>query len=110
MDCTVHGILQARILEWVAFAFSRASSQPKDRISRIAGGFITSWVTREAQETQKTLGQKSLRNADLNFVKAVLNAELPRTFNMQSSMLLLRGGCTYFVFAIFFFKLGIESL
>ena len=30
-DYTLHGILQARILEWVAFAFSRGSSQPKDQ-------------------------------------------------------------------------------
>ena len=52
MDCTVHGILQARILEWVAFPFSRESSQPRDRtqVSCIAGGFFTSWVTRKAQE------------------------------------------------------------
>ena len=32
MDCTVHGILQARILEWVAFPFSRGSSQPRDQV------------------------------------------------------------------------------
>ena len=32
MDCTVHGILQARILEWVAIPFSRGSSQLRDRI------------------------------------------------------------------------------
>ena len=32
MDYIVHGILQARILEWVAFHFSRGSSQPRDRI------------------------------------------------------------------------------
>ena len=40
MDYTVHGILQARILEWVAFPLSRASSQPRDetQVSRIAGG------------------------------------------------------------------------
>ena len=52
MDYTVHGILQARILEWVAFPFSRGSSQPRDRIqvSCIAGGFFTSWATREAHE------------------------------------------------------------
>ena len=31
MDCTVCGILQARVLEWVAFPFSRGSSQPRDR-------------------------------------------------------------------------------
>ena len=30
MDYTVHGILQARILEWVAFLFSRGTSQPRD--------------------------------------------------------------------------------
>ena len=32
MDYTVHGILQARILEWVAFPFSRGSSQPRNQI------------------------------------------------------------------------------
>ena len=44
MDCIVHGILQARILEWVAFSFSRGSPQPRDRtqVSRIEGGFFTS--------------------------------------------------------------------
>ena len=42
MDYAVHGILQARILEWVAFSFSRGSSQPRDRTqdSHIAGGFF----------------------------------------------------------------------
>ena len=51
MDSRVHGILQARILEWVAFPFSRGSSQPRDQtqVSHIAGGFFTSWATREAQ-------------------------------------------------------------
>ena len=41
---TLHGILQARILEWVACPFSRGSSQPRDRtqVSHIAGGFFTS--------------------------------------------------------------------
>ena len=49
IDYKVHGILQARILEWVAFSFSRASSQPRDgtQISCIAGGLFTSWPTRE---------------------------------------------------------------
>ena len=44
MDYTVHGILQARILEWVAFLFSRGSFQPRDRtqVSCIAGRFFTS--------------------------------------------------------------------
>ena len=74
MDSTVHGILQARVLEWVPFPFSRGSSQPRDRIqvsriawefftslpsqprdrtqvSCIAGGFFASWATREAKNT-----------------------------------------------------------
>ena len=44
MDYTVHGVLQARILEWVAFPFSRGSSQPRELtwVSHIAGGFFTS--------------------------------------------------------------------
>ena len=48
MDCTlpafsVHGILQARLLEWVAISFSRGSSRPRDqtRVFCIAGGFFT---------------------------------------------------------------------
>ena len=43
MDC-IHGILQARILEWVAFPFSRRSSQSRDQthVSRTAGRFFTS--------------------------------------------------------------------
>ena len=43
MDYIVHGILQARILEWVVFPFSRRSSQPRDQtqVSCIAGGFFT---------------------------------------------------------------------
>ena len=45
---TVHGILQATILEWVAFPFSGGSSQFRDRtqVSHIVGGFFTSWATR----------------------------------------------------------------
>ena len=52
MDYTVHEILQTRILEWVAFPFSRGSSQPRDwtQISHTAGRFFTSWTIREAQE------------------------------------------------------------
>ena len=44
MDYIVHGILQARILEWIALPFSRGSSQLRDRTqaSHIAGGFFTS--------------------------------------------------------------------
>ena len=56
MDCSppgssVYGILQARILEWVAVPFSRGSSQPRDwtQVSLFAGWFFTIWATREVQ-------------------------------------------------------------
>ena len=55
MDCSppgssVHGILQSRILEWVAMPSSRESSQPRDQtqVFRTAGGFFTVWATKEA--------------------------------------------------------------
>ena len=71
--CTVHGIFQARILEWVAVTFSRGSSQPRDWtcISRVSciGGFFTncqpSLVTQMVknlparQETLQSLGSQS---------------------------------------------------
>ena len=59
MDCSppgssVHGILQARILEWVAIPFSKGSSQPRDQscASHITGKFFTVGATREAKLTQ----------------------------------------------------------
>ena len=59
MDCSLpgffdHGILQARILEWVAYPFSRGTSQSRNRtrVSCIAGGFFTSWATKEALDCQ----------------------------------------------------------
>ena len=53
MDYTAHGILQARILEWVATPFSRGSSQPRNRtqVSCIPSRSFTSWATREALVT-----------------------------------------------------------
>ena len=56
VDCSppsssVHGILQARILEWVAISFSLLQIQPRDwtQVLHIAGVFFTIWATREAQ-------------------------------------------------------------
>ena len=49
---SVHGILQARVLEWVAMLSSRGSSQPRNQtqVSHSAGRFFTVWATRGAQE------------------------------------------------------------
>ena len=68
-DSSVHGILQARILEWVAISFSRASSQPRaqTQVSHISGKFFTVWASREANRGwswgggwQKTKWKRSL--------------------------------------------------
>ena len=68
MDCSppgssVHGILQARILEWVVISFSRGSSQPRDgtQVSCIAGRFFTIWATREALLVYIKVKKKNLR-------------------------------------------------
>ena len=60
MDCnlpgsSVHGILQARILEWVAISVSRGPSWPRYRtwMSHIAGRFFTVWATRESLLTTR---------------------------------------------------------
>ena len=62
MDCSppgssVHGISQARILEWGAIAFSRGFSRPRDRtqVSGIAGRHLTVWATRESWRESKIM-------------------------------------------------------
>ena len=62
MDCgppgsSVHGIFQARVLEWVAISFSRRSSQPRNRtqVSHIVGRCFTVWATREVLQCEGTL-------------------------------------------------------
>ena len=62
MEYTVPGILQARILEWVAIPFSRASSLPRDwtQISCIAGGFFTTWATKTSSYWFKFLGRDDM--------------------------------------------------
>ena len=68
MDCSppgssVHGILQARILDWIAISFSRGSSPPRDWtwVSCTASRLFTSWATREThastEDTASSLTQ-----------------------------------------------------
>ena len=71
MDCglpgfSVHGILQARILEWIAIPFSMGSSQLRDQtqLSRTAGVFLTIWATRESRITS----YKSVISIEINQV------------------------------------------
>ena len=56
LDSSVHEILQERILKWIAFLFSRGSSQPRDQtqVYRIGGRYLFSWV----------FGRKATTNLD----------------------------------------------
>ena len=81
MDCSlpgssVCGILQARILEWVAVFFSKESSQPIDWtwISCIVGGFFTIWPTREAQSIEPEYKvNQTLESVNNDFEAAIIN-------------------------------------
>ena len=76
MDYAVHGILQARILEWVAFSFSRGSSQPRDRtqVTRIADGFF---IPTELKRKPKNIGVGSLSLLQQIFLAQGLNQSHP---------------------------------
>ena len=65
VDCSlpgssVHGILQARILEWVAISFSRRSSRPRDRtwVSRMASRFLASKPPTGTKKSESSSGKK----------------------------------------------------
>ena len=60
MDYTVSGILQARVLEWVAFPISRRSSQPRDQtqVSRIAGQVLYQLSHRVVEKPIKVIFKK----------------------------------------------------
>ena len=84
MDCSppsssVHGILQARILEWVAISFSRRSSRPRNRTqdSHIAGRRFNLCTTREAFKYKNAVSQKtSYRDIELQI--QVLTSKISR--------------------------------
>ena len=66
---SIHGILQARILEWVAIPFSRASSRPRDQtqVSHIVGRCFTLWATRESCIPQRKLLSSWNPNSETHF-------------------------------------------
>ena len=77
-DSSVHGIFQARIVEWVAIPFSRGSSLPGDRtwVSHIARGFFTVWAIREAPLISLLTRYKGiqLRSSQLDWMHRAGNA------------------------------------
>ena len=114
MDCSlpgssVHGISQARRLEWVAIFFSRGSSWPRywTPVSCIAGRFFTIWATREVQiyphmplyflPPAPLCPTLSLCNPDLPSLENIsrLNVYVPHKFiscNLTPSVMALGGG------------------
>ena len=93
---SVHGILQARVLEWIVIPFFRRSSPPRDQsqVSCIAGRFFAIWATREAQviwythiknimQELKVIRRKELHIHDLEKEKAthssILAGKIPWT-------------------------------
>ena len=90
---SVHGILQAKILEWVAIPFSRGSSQPRDWnwVSCSVGRFFTIWSTKDYLFV--SLGGTLLPNA---FVVHVLCARI--YFSLQGSMWLKHGQSVLWIY------------
>ena len=123
MDCSppgssVHGILQARILEWVAVPSSRGSSQPRGRtqVSLIAGGFFTSWATREAHTSTsisrllqfKPMLFKGLLYFFLNWIHIIDWLCLVLPFK-QAELTFLLTFCRCFGFIISIMKIAIKD-
>ena len=67
---SVHGILQSRILEWVALPFPGGSSWPRDQswVSHITGGFFTVWATKEVPYRYILLFMKFSNKPKLKYI------------------------------------------
>ena len=90
MDCSppgssVHGILQARTLEWVAVPFSRGPSQPRDQtqVSFIAGRFFTIWATRKLKQKWQPRILIHLRKANTKRQNTEQNKVTQRSTNKK---------------------------
>ena len=88
---SIHGVLQARILEWVAVSFSRGSSQPRNRthVSHIAGRRFNLWATREAHIIWVTFGNYVFSYSVCYFCRVIL-----------ISFIFLEGICFLWVFSL----------
>ena len=82
---SVHGILQERILEWFAIAFSRGSSQPRDRtwVSHIAGRQFTLMAPKMA-ESQGLQADSRARKGMKTFSSGVQHLFWPQFSSVQS--------------------------
>ena len=114
VDCSlpgfsVHGIFQARVLEWVAISFSRRSSRPRNWIwvSRIVGRRFTVWATREVLKSSlgylQYLIQPVIPKSYANSCQPVANSsiafwnflELSIYFQSSIGWICREGSCEY---------------
>ena len=84
MGFSLHGILQARVLEWVAIAFSRGSSWPRDwtQVSRIPGRGFNLWATREAPKVDYWL--ENPQSSVTSFIGSSFSTSYLISFNCRS--------------------------
>jgi len=68
--CSVHGIIQAGILEWVAISFSRGSSQPRDQtqVSHIAADALTSEPPGKPNQLVRRYLNLKKKKKDIEFI------------------------------------------
>ena len=83
-DSSVHGILQARILEWVAIPFSRESSQPRDQthVSCISRQILHAWTASEARLSWR----QPLKQATNHKLVSVLGMKNKRNYSAKNSL------------------------
>ena len=84
MGFSLHEILQARVLEWVAIAFSRGSSWPRDwtQVSRIPGRGFNLWATREAPKVDYWL--ENPQSSVTSFIGSSFSTSYLISFNCRS--------------------------
>ena len=109
MDCSlpgfsIHGIFQARILEWVTISFSRGPSRPRDptRVSHIGGRRYNLWATREARvssipflKLSFTVGSHCILYAESLLPTVELTFPVPLTLGPSSGRKVLHLPCCY---------------
>ena len=112
MDYKVHGILQVRILEWVAFPFSRGSSQPRDRtwVSCIAGGFFTNWGIRETLWFENSWQIQCLYSISLFVFLRRVSSENLLSYNKKKKKESIQGKETLVKFYLFWSAMHIPSV
>ena len=107
---TVHEILQARILGWVAHPFSRGSSHPRDRtrVSCTADGFFTNWSIRKAHSVSLMVYFKGLEM--VTFLLGVFHHNLKKkSFKLRMSVMLEQTNELSWMFVSYLIKIRFKA-